>query len=173
MVMSRRRNTDPLRSATFLKVLDLTVAERFWIKVGGERDTESVEDCWTWHGSINPDGYGVFAFDGTSRPAHRFAYEALVESLPGDLHLDHLCRNTRCVNPWHLDPVTSRVNTQRSSRCAPRTHCPHGHALSDENVYVDRRGTRNCRTCKRLSDEARRPGVNAARRAARAIRRAA
>lgn len=170
--MTRRRNTDQLRSALFLHELNLTVAERFWIKVGGDAG-ETVDGCWLWHGSINPAGYGVFGVDGTSRPAHRYAYELLVEALPAHLHLDHLCRNTLCVNPWHLDPVTSQVNTQRSSRCAPRTHCPSGHAMAGDNVYVDRRGTRNCRTCKRLSDEARRPGVNAARRAARALRRAA
>lgn len=30
-----------------------------------------------------------------------------------------------------------------------RTHCPHGHPYSDENVWRDKRGKRYCRTCQR------------------------
>lgn len=36
--------------------------------------------------------------------------------------------------------------------------CPHGHELTPENVYVDPRGTKNCRTCKRLRDRGRAKG---------------
>lgn len=31
---------------------------------------------------------------------------------------------------------------------ARKTHCPRGHAYSEENTYLDSRGFRNCRKCK-------------------------
>lgn len=33
-----------------------------------------------------------------------------------------------------------------------KTHCPKGHAYVAENLIVDKRGYRKCRTCKRRSD---------------------
>ena len=38
----------------------------------------------------------------------------------------------------------------------PRTHCPHGHAYTDENTYVDKRNKRMCRACGRAKDRRRR-----------------
>jgi hypothetical protein len=32
------------------------------------------------------------------------------------MHLDHLCRNPRCVNPDHLQPVTNFENARRGNR---------------------------------------------------------
>jgi hypothetical protein len=37
-----------------------------------------------------------------------------------------------------------------------KTHCPAGHPYDDGNTYVNRRGWRSCRTCKRASDRQRR-----------------
>jgi hypothetical protein len=45
--------------------------------------------------------------------AHRFAYELLVGPIPEGLVIDHLCRNRRCVNPAHLEPVTAEENWRR------------------------------------------------------------
>jgi len=36
------------------------------------------------------------------------------------------------------------------------THCPAGHAYDEANTYVDPRGRRSCRSCKRASDGQRR-----------------
>ena len=41
-----------------------------------------------------------------------------------------------------------------------KTHCPQNHPYDEENTYVDRRGARHCRTCRRERMAARRtPGV--------------
>lgn len=69
--------------------------------------------CWDWVGARMRAGYGVFSTDGTSILAHRWSYEFYVADIPDGLVLDHLCRNRRCVNPWHLEPVTDRVNVLR------------------------------------------------------------
>lgn len=42
-----------------------------------------------------------------------------------------------------------------ATRWGGRTHCGHGHELTDENVYVAR-GARRCRTCRREQQRARR-----------------
>jgi hypothetical protein len=49
------------------------------------------------------------------RPAHVVMYERHVGLVPDGLELDHLCRNTSCVNPSHLEPVTHAENMRRSS----------------------------------------------------------
>lgn len=111
--------------------------------------------CWEWQRSLFPNGYGYIKHDGRGRGAHRVAYEVLVGPIPEGLELDHLCRNRRCVNPEHLEPVTKAVNQQRQG--AEKTHCPRGHEYTPENTY--RRpgeNVRNCRACHREKQAARR-----------------
>lgn len=67
--------------------------------------------CWEWTGQKD-SGYGRYS----GRPAHRVTYEVLVGPIPDGLTLDHLCRNKGCVNPDHLEPVTSSENTRRAQR---------------------------------------------------------
>lgn len=124
--------------------------ERFWAKVQGG----SFETCWEWQAALVA-GYGTFTpTTGKAAHAHRWAYEQMIGPIPDGLHLDHLCRNTKCVNPWHLDPVTPKVNAERGER-PMRTHCPQGHPYSGENLYryTDKRGytRRYCRTCMKAS----------------------
>ncbi|WP_372453667.1 HNH endonuclease [Mycolicibacterium goodii] len=72
--------------------------------------------------------------------------------LPSAQQLDHTCRNTSCVNPDHLEPVTPKVNTQRSIRVAGPT-CRNGHERNEANVYITPAGTRQCRQCRRRAQE--------------------
>ena len=79
----------------------------FWARV------TKGQGCWTFRGGRTHGGYGVFHFCGRLTRAHRLAYELVVGPIPDDLVLDHLCRNAVCVNPAHLEPVTSGENTRR------------------------------------------------------------
>lgn len=119
----------------------------------------SPDDCWNWPELSNSRGYvpSACSENGVVRRflAHREAYRRLVGPIPEGLQLDHLCRNRRCINPRHLEPVTSRENVLRSlapsALNAKKTHCKHGHAFTSKNtfVYPTRWGTgRGCRQCR-------------------------
>jgi hypothetical protein len=71
--------------------------------------------CWIWRGR-NPDSgeYGKIRFpDGRAGQAHIASYEQFVGPVPNGLHLDHLCRVKRCINPQHLEPTTPGNNVRR------------------------------------------------------------
>lgn len=124
-----------------------SIEERFWAKV------QPTGFCWEWTGA-KTRGYGSFATETGGKRAHRVAYELLVGPIPDGLVIDHLCRNTSCVNPDHLEPVTQAENVRRGFNPGPghgiRTHCPHGHAYTPENTRIQARtGAQICRTCTR------------------------
>ena len=119
---------------------------RFMRKVAFDINT----GCWLWQGSLDRGGYGLFRTGGVDAPRvgpHRYSYEWFIGPIPDGLELDHLCRVRNCVNPDHLDPVTTRTNALRSPR-ARRTHCANGHDPS--NYYLSARGKRVCRSCTSL-----------------------
>jgi hypothetical protein len=64
--------------------------------------------CWEWQLACS-GGYGKIG----RRGAHRVYYERFVGPIPKGHELDHLCRNTLCVNPEHLEPVLGIENVRR------------------------------------------------------------
>lgn len=128
---------------------------RFWVKV------TKTPGCWIWTAFKTAGGYGMFKVSSDQTVmAHRFAYESLRGPIPEGLELDHLCRVRECVNPDHLEPVTSQVNHHRSSSVggvnARKTHCKRGHPFDEVNTYRAPNGKgRDCRACKRVRDSRR------------------
>ena len=116
--------------------------------------------CLEWTGALRM-GYGKFrGVAGRTTTAHRVVWETFVGPIPEGLELDHLCRNRKCVNPDHLEPVTRRENLRRGSNGVLKTHCPHGHEYTDENTIHRKadgtrhrpNGARECRICKNARD---------------------
>lgn len=80
---------------------------------------EITETCWLWIGCKFKNGYGYF----NNKKAHRVGFEFFKGPIPSGLVIDHICRVINCVNPNHLEAVTSHVNILRIPH---RNACPHG-----------------------------------------------
>lgn len=114
--------------------------------------------CWEWEGSKTPDNYGRHWYRYKGPMAHRWVWEALVGEIPENYEIDHLCMNTLCVNPDHLEPVTGSENHRRKKSDGPkiakerRTHCKHGHELTPDNTTLRRtaNNARQCKTCVQI-----------------------
>lgn len=141
--------------------------------------------CVIWTGSTDRDNYGQLRVDGKYLRTHRVLYQLLVGSLDSATNVDHVCHNDdkrcaggraclhrRCINPHHLDAVSSRENSRRSNhvvttRHAQKTHCPQGHPYDESNTYVVTNGGRACRECRRAYSRAYKQRVRAAARGQR------
>lgn len=113
----------------------------------------SENGCIEWIGAKNKQtGYGILMSGGRNVHPHRVAYEIFIGKIPPGLVIDHLCRNHICVNPWHLEPVTSGENVLRGispvAKNARKVKCVQGHSLSGENLKF-KYGWRICVTCQR------------------------
>jgi hypothetical protein len=73
-------------------------------------------DCWSWSGPLDRDGYGYFWIGKLNLPAHRFSYIAFVESLEDGVDVHHKCPNKNCVNPEHLEAVDHRAHMRMHSK---------------------------------------------------------
>lgn len=112
------------------------------------------DGCIEWTGRKNWAGYGQISVRGRNLSAHRMAYRVAFGPIPDELVVDHLCRNRACINPEHLELVTTKENVLRGEGLtavnARKTHCKHGHEFTEENTYVYRNGGRKCRECARI-----------------------
>jgi len=114
------------------------------------------DGCWEWRGPLQR-GYGMFYFGYQRRPAHRLSWEiANNREIPVDRVTDHLCRNTRCVNPSHLEPVPQKTNVIRGKAPIAATIrrveedgvCVRGHDLTAPDAwYIAPSGERKCKAC--------------------------
>lgn len=136
-----------------MEYLDERLPERFWSKTVFRPDT----GCWLWTAASNGRGYGQFKRSGVLVLAHRLAYESCNGPIPADLEIDHrVCRQRCCVNPTHLEAVTSAVNARRAVAVrVVKTHCKNGHEFTPENTYCNPRNKRQCIACRRLIDRRR------------------
>jgi len=124
----------------------MTAVERFKKFVTHDPTT----GCMPWLGSKSYDGYPLFWGGESCVRAHRWVYEYLVEQIPVNKEIDHLCRNRCCVNITHLEIVDHQTNVLRGETIVAaqlkRTRCPQGHAYDSENTYWYGRN-RQCKAC--------------------------
>lgn len=110
--------------------------------------------CWVWNRSRDRDGYGWASLNDKTHLAHRLVYSLVKGDLEPGMVLDHLCRVRHCVNPAHLDQVTSHENLLRSPLTpAGAAMCVKGHGLSRWN------GQRRCLICRADYQKARKDGT--------------
>jgi hypothetical protein len=127
--------------------------------------------CWLWEAATNqprdrPYPYGIFSYKGRQMLAHRWAYEHFRVPIPDGMVIDHLCKDTLCVNPDHLEVVTQRTNFLRGNAPnaigARRDTCIYGHAYTPDNTKIKlkpdgRFEQRVCLICQRDQDKRRNP----------------
>jgi hypothetical protein len=109
--------------------------------------------CWEWTAGKSSDGYAMMYLEGKMIYSHRWSYEYYNTAIPSKYIIDHLCRVRHCVNPNHLEAVTSKENTRRGDHSRmgwnnkEKTHCPNNHEYSKENTYIKNKKYRVCATC--------------------------
>ncbi len=129
------------------------VKQRFFDKV------DKTPNCWIWLGAKSAwrpkrriagptQGYGVININNRPFYVHRASWLMHKGPLIPGLVIDHLCNNTLCVNPDHLQQVTNMENSMRSPKHSSnttykyyRTHCKYGHERPVESR------NKNCPTC--------------------------
>lgn len=125
-------------------------------------------ECWRWTKSLDRHGYGRFnvTIDGRRRytGAHRASWLTHRGDIPGDLVIDHLCRNRACVNPGHMELVDNATNTIRGDHSAKKgrsgtrpgtqLHACTQHGRLDGYLAVRRSNGYTfwaCRICRRVA----------------------
>lgn len=107
-------------------------------------------DCWNYLGpfSLTKSGAYYGRYDGEN--AHRISYRSHIGEIPKGLTIDHLCRNTVCINPKHLEAVTLAENIRRGFSPTAinkrKTHCLRGHPFTIKRAH----GQRGCLVCQRV-----------------------
>lgn len=89
---------------------------------------------------------------------HRYICELVNGPFPEEYVVDHLCRNILCMNPNHLEAITTGENTRRGMLGKTlrrirrsKTHCKRGHKWTADNTYwVSGKDQRQCLECRRM-----------------------
>lgn len=94
--------------------------------------------CWEKIGWTTWYGYGQIWWEGRFQYMHRLFYELLVGPIPEGYDVDHLCRNAKCSNPEHMEPVTHRVNLMRADTITRKwTKHKHPECVCDDVTAVE------------------------------------
>jgi len=119
------------------------------------------DECWPWFGTTDTKGYGRFRIGKRGKViiSHRYSYEHFIGPIPDSLVIDHMCNNTGCQNPSHMEPKSIYENAKRGfteerklwerGTCRSNLHT----ILSDADVYKTKSGV-TCRKCKNTRDYA-------------------
>ena len=131
------------RALLFEGTMKSTLTERLLAK------SQDSGECRVFIRSLTPSGYAQM-WNGTRvEQAHRIAYREAKGTIPDGYDIDHLCKNRACINPDHLEAVPHSVNMERAVNAnREKKSCKRGHALSGDNVYLEKYGARRCIACR-------------------------
>lgn len=107
--------------------------------------------CLEWVGGCNRDGYGYICANYKNYRVHRIVFEKTRYIIKNGLTIDHVCRNRKCILPYHLEAVTSKENVLRgqgiSAENKRKIVCKNGHVFDKDNTIYVKRG-RACKQCR-------------------------
>ena len=125
------------------------IPEHIW-----DRGIKTDTGCLEWTGALS-SGYGRTSVHGNDIFVHRLAYALTKGDIPGDLTVDHICRNRKCFNPEHLRLLSNVDNTLvgegPTAKNLRKTHCPRGHQYDRTWIRSNGRPFRICSICKAVA----------------------
>ena len=80
-----------------------------WEAALKDRCEVTPKGCWEWRGGLK-GGYAVIKFGDRTVQVHRASLEMRLGRGLGTESAHHMCANTKCVNPQHLQPISHREN---------------------------------------------------------------
>jgi hypothetical protein len=80
-----------------------------------------------------------------NRAAHRVSFETFKGPIPEGLEVDHTCVNSLCINPEHLDAVTSTENIRRRDERARAAAIARGNLCGECGLEISEGTT--CYAC--------------------------
>ena len=126
-----------------------------------EQASDLPTPCWLWTGNVDFHGYGhtgrLTSETGRMKNwrVHRLMWTCIKGPIPTGMCLDHLCRNRHCLNPEHLECISSQENTRRGQvgrYQREKINCPQGHSYDEANtMWIDGKTgkpERKCRKCE-------------------------
>jgi hypothetical protein len=101
------------------------------------RDCGFESPCWIWLGAQSK-GYPKVSIAGRKVAVHRM----LFGRVPEGKEIDHLCRQTMCVRPDHMEAVRHRTNVQRgqSAKLTPEQVRAIRRSRKPQKVLAERYG---------------------------------
>jgi len=113
--------------------------------------------CLEWTGWTNDAGYGQIMVNGKQTGTHRLAWEVANGPIPAGFCVCHHCDNPPCCDAERclfLGTKADNAADMAAKGRAPgqqKTHCPDNHPYDAANTYIDSRGYRVCRKCRRAT----------------------
>lgn len=160
---------------------------RTWVVVGKD------DECWPSINSLSKSGYSIVSQEvfGVQKqiPAHRIMWELFNGPIEEGTVIDHMCHNEayadgtcegnvclhrRCVNPAHLQMITSGENTRLGKRGLNSNRGVCRNQLHDwipENI-IEKDDRRWCKLCYAVARRENWKRQNTKRRAATAAKKA-
>ena len=115
--------------------------------IGAVRNSSQItpDGCWEWQRQRTKDGYPVVKMAQRTHQVHRLVLEAKERAPLGSQQSHHICANSICVNPDHLQPATYAENIAemkaRNSYIARITELEQALAeIQPEHPVLDRAG---------------------------------
>lgn len=120
------------------------------------RSMRTETGCLEWQGAKTPRGYGRIKVNGVLLYTHRVAYAFVHGGISVGGVVDHLCRNTSCLEQSHLELVSVAENTARGENLLASvarasiegTACAAGHIRTPETWKL-MFGSYRCLVCRK------------------------